>query len=78
MRRAGRAEQVPVDPAGTYALAHDDYDVYRVELDAVSTAIADGTGLPFGREDAVDQARALQALIRSAETASPVPLNELS
>ena len=57
-----------------YALAYDDYDVYRIELDAVSAAISDGTELPFGRDDAVDQARVLQALITSAEIAAPVQL----
>ena len=75
LRRDGHHERLPVDPDGTYALAHDDYDVYRIELDAVSVAISGGTELPFGRDDAVDQARVLQALIRSAEIAAPVTLS---
>jgi predicted dehydrogenase len=75
LRRDGRLERLPVDPERTYALAHDDYDVYRIELDAVSAAIAAGTALPYGREDAIDQARVLQALIRSAEIAAPVTLS---
>jgi predicted dehydrogenase len=73
--RDGRGEQLPVDPEGTYALAHDDYDVYRIELDAISGAIAEGVELPFGRADAIDQARALQALIHSSEIAAPVDLS---
>jgi hypothetical protein len=72
LRRDGRAEQLPVDPDGTYALAHDDYDVYRLELDAVSQAIRTGAELPFGRADAIDQAGPLQALIRSAQITAPV------
>lgn len=75
LRRDGRSEHLPVDPGGSYALAHDDHDVYRIELDAISTAITDGTELPYGRQDAIDQARVLQALIRSAEIAAPVPLS---
>ena len=75
LRRDGRCEQLPVDPEGTYALAHDDYDVYRIELDAVSGTIAVGTGLPYGREDAIQQARVLQALISSAEVTAPVSLS---
>jgi predicted dehydrogenase len=72
--RDGRTERLPVDPEGAYALAHDDHDVYRIELDTISRAIADGTELPFGRADAIDQARALQALISSSEIAAPVVL----
>lgn len=72
LRHDGRAEQLPVDPDGTYALAYDDYDVYRLELDAVSQAIRTGAELPFGRADAIDQAGALQALIRSAQITAPV------
>jgi len=75
LRRDGRGEQLPVDPEGAYALAHDDYDVYRIELDAISGAIAEGVELPFGRADAIDQARALQALIKSSEIAAPVRLS---
>lgn len=75
VRRDGHREQLPVDPDGSYALGYDDHDVYRIELDAVSAAITDGTALPYGREDAIDQARVLQAVIRSAETAAPVSLS---
>jgi len=75
LHRDGSTERLPVDPDGAYALAHDDYDVYRIELDTVSGAIAGGTGLPFGSADAIDQAGALQALIRSSEIAAPVLLS---
>jgi len=68
LRRGVLRESLPVDPEGTYALTGDDDDVYRIEIDAVSAAITAGTDLPWGRQDAIDQARALQALISSAQT----------
>ena len=74
LHRDGRTERLPADPEGAYALAHDGYDVYRIELDAVSEAIAGGDGLPFAAADAIDQAAALQALARSSEIAAPVVL----
>jgi D-xylose 1-dehydrogenase (NADP+, D-xylono-1,5-lactone-forming) len=73
--RDGHGEQLPVDPEGAYALAHDDYDVYRIELDTISRAIAQGVELPFGRADAIDQARGVQALIKSSEKAAAVVLS---
>jgi predicted dehydrogenase len=75
LHRADGTERLPVDPEGAYALAHDASDVYRVELDTVSGAIASGAGLPFGAADAIDQAAALQALARSSEIAAPVVLS---
>jgi predicted dehydrogenase len=74
LHRDGGTERLPVDPEGAYALARDASDVYRVELDTVSGAIASGAGLPFGAADAIDQAAALQALARSSEIAAPVAL----
>jgi predicted dehydrogenase len=74
-RRAepGGAHRAPrVDPDGAYGLRHDDTDVYRIELDAVSAAIAGRGPLPFGRADAVAQARALEALLAAAATGAPV------
>jgi D-xylose 1-dehydrogenase (NADP+, D-xylono-1,5-lactone-forming) len=65
--RDGRREQLAVDPEGTYRLAHDDLDVYRIELDTVSAAITVGAALPFGAADAIDQARALQQLMASSQ-----------
>jgi D-xylose 1-dehydrogenase (NADP+, D-xylono-1,5-lactone-forming) len=75
LHRDGHTELLPVDPEGAYALAHDDHDVYRVEFDTVSGAIASAGGLPFGPADAIEQATALQALTRSSEVAAPVVLS---
>jgi hypothetical protein len=75
LHRDGHAEMLPIDPEGAYALAHDGGDVYRVELETVSGAIASGAELPFGAADAIDQAAALQALARSSELAAPVALS---
>jgi predicted dehydrogenase len=75
LTRDGRRETIPVDPDGAFALTDPDHDVYRVELDTVSAALAAGAELPFGRPDAVAQATALEALHRSAELATPVNLS---
>jgi D-xylose 1-dehydrogenase (NADP+, D-xylono-1,5-lactone-forming) len=74
LRHDGRSESRPVDPEGRFALAHDDYDVYRIELDTVSEAIAGGAQLPFGRADAIDQARLLEALSDSSQRRQPVAM----
>jgi xylose dehydrogenase (NAD/NADP) len=68
LTRDGRAERMPPDPDGAVALRHDEGDVYRLEFDAVSDAIQAGTALPYGKDDAVAQARVLSALARSAAT----------
>jgi D-xylose 1-dehydrogenase (NADP+, D-xylono-1,5-lactone-forming) len=57
-------ELIPVDPA----------DSYRLELDNVSGAIRGEADLLLGRADAVGQARALDALHRSAATGTAVEL----
>jgi predicted dehydrogenase len=75
LTRDGRTEELPTDPDGGYALRHDDGDVYRLEFDAVGAAIASGAPLPYGKADAVSQARALSALDRSARTGQPVDLS---
>jgi xylose dehydrogenase (NAD/NADP) len=64
--REGDMELVAVDPEGTFALAHDDSDAYRIELDTISTAILAGGQVAFGRDDAVEQARVLEAIRNSA------------
>jgi predicted dehydrogenase len=74
LSRDGRTEQVPTDPDGRYGLRHEESDVYRLEFDAVSAAIEGGTPLPYGRDDAVAQARVLAALAGSAATGAPVAL----
>ncbi|MEO8229256.1 MAG: Gfo/Idh/MocA family oxidoreductase [Chloroflexota bacterium] len=47
-------------------------DPYRLELEDVSRAIRGEGALLLGRDDAMGQARALDALLRSAETGRPV------
>jgi xylose dehydrogenase (NAD/NADP) len=49
-------------------------DSYRLELENLSDAIRGEAELLLGREDAVGQARALEALHRSATTAAPISL----
>lgn len=72
LSRDGRVERVPVDPEGAFALTDPDHDVYRVELDTVSAAIAGGGEPSFGRSDAIAQATVIEALYRSAELGTPV------
>ena len=57
LRRDGELERIELEPA----------DPYRLELENLSDAIRGEAGLLLGREDAVAQARALEALTRSAE-----------
>jgi predicted dehydrogenase len=64
LRRGGEIERIALDPI----------DSYRLELENLSDAIREEAPLLLGREDAVAQARALDALHRSAETAAPVRL----
>jgi D-xylose 1-dehydrogenase (NADP+, D-xylono-1,5-lactone-forming) len=70
--RNGDRELVPVDPDGTLGLNDPDHDVYRIELDTVSAALAVGGELSFGRSDAIAQATVLEALYHSAELGTPV------
>jgi xylose dehydrogenase (NAD/NADP) len=64
LRREGGTERIELEPV----------DSYRLELEDLSDAIR-GEGTPLlGREDAVAQARALEALHESATTARPVSL----
>ena len=58
IRRDGRVERVELDPV----------DSYRLELENLSDAIDGEAPLLLGRTDAVAQARALEALHRSAES----------
>jgi predicted dehydrogenase len=64
LRRNGEAERIEVERANSYGL----------ELENVSDAAAGETELLLGRDDAMGQARALEALHRSAQTRSPVSL----
>jgi D-xylose 1-dehydrogenase (NADP+, D-xylono-1,5-lactone-forming) len=72
--RKGRSESLLVDPDNRFGITHED-DVYRIEFDAISEAILTGTGPAFGRDDAVAQARALEAVRLSAEQAEPVEIS---
>jgi predicted dehydrogenase len=52
----------------------DAENAYRLELEDVGRAIR-GEGPPLlGREDALGQARAIDGLLRSAETGQPIRL----
>jgi D-xylose 1-dehydrogenase (NADP+, D-xylono-1,5-lactone-forming) len=64
LRRHGEVERIDVEPA----------DSYRLELENVSDAIRGEGELLLGREDAVAQARTLEALYRSSESGEPVAL----
>ncbi|HZU20020.1 MAG TPA: Gfo/Idh/MocA family oxidoreductase [Gaiellaceae bacterium] len=68
LRRDGEVERIE--------LARE--DSYRLELENVSDAIRGEAELLLGREDAVAQARALEALHLSATTSQPVSLDQLA
>jgi D-xylose 1-dehydrogenase (NADP+, D-xylono-1,5-lactone-forming) len=65
LRRDGAVERIELEPV----------DSYRLELENLADAIAGEAPLRLGREDAVPQARALEALHRSAETGTVVELD---
>ena len=62
LRRNGGVEQIELEPV----------DSYRLELENLCDAIRGEADLLLGREDALGQAKALEALHRSATTAAPV------
>ena len=64
LRRDGNVELIDLEPA----------DSYRLELENVSDAIRGEGELLLGRDDAVGQARTLEALHESATTGAPVSL----
>ena len=64
LRRDGEVERIELDLT----------DSYRLELENLADAIRGEAPLLLGREDAVAQARALEALHRSAESEAPVSL----
>jgi D-xylose 1-dehydrogenase (NADP+, D-xylono-1,5-lactone-forming) len=70
LSRDGRVEHVPVDPDGTLGRTDPDHDVYRIELDTVSASLAAGEAPPFGRADAVAQARTPRPCTARPTTAS--------
>jgi predicted dehydrogenase len=65
LRRDDKVERIELDAV----------DSYRLELENLSDAIRGDAALLLGRDDAVGQARALEALHRSAETSTPVSTN---
>ena len=70
----GEHSDVQIDPDGGFGLSGTEADVYRIEIDTVSEAIAGATELEFGRWDAVDQIAAIAAFRRSIETGKLVEL----
>ncbi len=64
LRRDGGVEEIRLDPA----------DSYRLELENLADAVAGDATLLVGREDALGQARTIEALFRSAETGAPTQL----
>jgi D-xylose 1-dehydrogenase (NADP+, D-xylono-1,5-lactone-forming) len=62
VRRTDGVERVKLDPV----------DSYRLELENLADAIAGEAPLLLGREDALGQARTIDALFRSAETGASV------
>jgi predicted dehydrogenase len=64
LRRGREAERIELEPV----------DSYRLELENVSEAIRGEAELLLGRDDAVGNARTIEALATSAETGSPVRL----
>ena len=59
---------------GTEPIALDPVDSYRLELENLADAIDGSAKLLLGREDALGQARTIEALFRSAETGMPTQL----
>ncbi len=59
---------------GVEEIRLDAVDSYRLELENLADAIAGDAPLLLGREDALGQARTIEALFRSAETGTPTQL----
>ena len=64
LRTDGNVERIEIEPE----------DPYRLEVENVSDAIRGVGELLLGREDAVAQARALEALHEAATSRKPVEL----
>jgi predicted dehydrogenase len=64
LRRDGDVERIELEPV----------DPYLLEAENMSAAIRGEQELLLGREDAVGQARAIEALYRAAESGTPVTL----
>ena len=64
LRRDGKVERIELEPI----------DSYRLELENLADAVAGDAALLLGRDDALGQARTIEALFRSAETGETVRL----
>ena len=64
VRRERDGERIELEPV----------DSYRLELENLADAVRGEGELRLGRDDAVNQARAVDALYRSADSGSPVTL----
>jgi predicted dehydrogenase len=64
LRRNGEVERIELEPV----------DSYRLELENLADAVAGDAPLLLGREDALGQARAIEALFRSGESGTAVRL----
>ena len=69
--------RLPVHPEDTWKLTGALYDGYRIELDTLSRALADGSPPMFGRDDALAQAHALEALRSASRAGAPVDLGTM-
>ena len=80
LERDGVTERLAVDPTGAAGLTEpgdDNLDAYRIELATATALIADGGTPTFGREDAIGQAAAIEAVRKAARTGAPTDLTEL-
>ena len=76
LEQGGRRQRLAADPSGSYRLSAGpgNDDAYRIELETASRLIAEGGAASFGREDAVDQAAALEAVRAAAAAGAWVDL----
>ena len=65
LRRGGEVERIELEPV----------DSYRLELENLADAIAGDAPLLLGRDDALGQARTIEALFRSAESGGTTALS---
>jgi xylose dehydrogenase (NAD/NADP) len=65
LRRDGKLEQIEIESV----------DPYRLEAENMSAAVRGDANPLLGREDAVGQARAIEALYEAADSARVVPVS---
>ena len=68
----GERRAVQLDPDDSFGLTATEADVYRIELEVVSEAIASASELEFGRRDAIEQIVTIEAVRSSIESGRPV------